>query len=123
MHGLISITRLKHNTLRAMVSTAFIAQSSFYCFSDSPKLISPKTSAKQSHALFLNGHRSFTLGCSNRVSCLSDVRLKKRRFRSVCFFNAGDKSKGRFEEEVVINKLEKHLLFYRAFEKLTRKVE
>ncbi|KAF3431454.1 hypothetical protein FNV43_RR26185 [Rhamnella rubrinervis] len=82
-----------------MVSTAFVAQSSIYCFSDSPKLVSSKTSVKQSHGVFLNGHRSFTLGCSNRVSCLSDVRLKKRRFRSVCFFNAGDKSKGSFEEE------------------------
>ncbi|KAM6547165.1 hypothetical protein CsatB_018841 [Cannabis sativa] len=71
---------------------AFAAQSSFYCFSDLAKLnpskLNPsKTSPKQTphrSSSFANNHH-------NRVPWLPEPKLK--RLSSVCFFNAGDKSK------------------------------
>ncbi|XP_030484970.2 uncharacterized protein LOC115701341 [Cannabis sativa] len=66
---------------------AFAAQSSFYCFSDLPKLNPSKTSPKQTphrSSSFANNHH-------NRVPWLPEPKLK--RLSSVCFFNAGDKSK------------------------------
>ncbi|KAH7515936.1 hypothetical protein FEM48_Zijuj10G0081200 [Ziziphus jujuba var. spinosa] len=78
-----------------------VVQSSFYCFSGSPVLISSRTPpVKQSHAFFLNGQTSFSLCLSNRVSRLLVGKPQNRRFRSVCFFNnAGKKSKGSSQEE------------------------
>lgn len=105
-----------------MVSTTFatVVQSSFYCFSDSPKVISSRTTTvKQSNALYLNGQTSYSLGWSNRVSRLLVRKTHSRRFRSVCFFkNGGEKSKGSIQEDVSQFPAYKKLLpFYRAFEK------
>ncbi|KAG6654304.1 uncharacterized protein LOC122311687 [Carya illinoinensis] len=76
-----------------MVSTllsvsSLLAQSSFCCsFPGSPK---PKIFAEQSRALALNlfsSQRQFNRSISGRA------------LRSVCFFNAGDKSKGDLQEK------------------------
>ncbi|PON67063.1 CAAX amino terminal protease [Trema orientale] len=71
----------------------FAAQSSLYCFSYSPKVNSSKISIKQPRARFLNEHRSLKFSHPSRVPWLPEPKLKQRKSRSVCCFNAGDKSK------------------------------
>ncbi|KAG8654104.1 hypothetical protein MANES_05G100900v8 [Manihot esculenta] len=77
-----------------MVSSIFlsVAQSSFYCISDSPRLPSPRLLAKQSHPLIINRpNSSLSFGTSPIFS------IPKRRLHSVCFFNAREKSNGNFD--------------------------
>ncbi|EXB64798.1 hypothetical protein L484_001018 [Morus notabilis] len=82
-----------------MVSRIFTnaTQSSLHCFLESPKLNSPKISAKQTNVFYLNGHGSFSLCRSNPVPGISHASLKRRRLRPICFFNAGDNSKDDFQ--------------------------
>ncbi|PON57589.1 hypothetical protein PanWU01x14_173090, partial [Parasponia andersonii] len=85
----------QNSVTKNMISRTFTfaAQSSFYCFSDSSKVNSSKISIKQPRALFLNEHRSLKFGHPSRVPWLPEPKLKQSKSRSICFFNAGDKSK------------------------------
>ncbi|KAK9276435.1 hypothetical protein L1049_005968 [Liquidambar formosana] len=82
-----------------MVSTILtsLAQSSLYSFSDSPKLPSSKTLAKQTHALLLQRHCNFSHCLANGVLRLHSARLNRvsrRGLSSICFYDAKEKSDG-----------------------------
>ncbi|XP_065861386.1 uncharacterized protein [Euphorbia lathyris] len=73
-----------------MISSIFtsVAQSSLYSISDSSKLSSSISLPNHNHPLLLN-----RLNFSSIFP--SSILLPQRRLRSICFFNAGEKSNGK----------------------------